>query len=72
MSQNQRLTPNAKSLRQWICEANHNTLTQTGLCHHCGESFEILKHRSICPSCEQNKWGLLSGKEFMVKEIIAH
>ncbi|ORT52860.1 hydrogenase nickel incorporation protein HypA [Vibrio sp. qd031] len=43
-----------------------------GLCHHCGESFEILKHRSTCPSCEQNKWGLLSGKEFMVKEIIAH
>ncbi|WP_053984117.1 hydrogenase maturation nickel metallochaperone HypA/HybF [Niameybacter massiliensis] len=42
-----------------------------GLCRTCHKVFNLLEHARICPECGSQQWELLSGKEFMIKEIIA-
>ncbi|WP_299794372.1 hydrogenase maturation nickel metallochaperone HypA [uncultured Shewanella sp.] len=46
-------------------------LPANALCKACHQVFNILENHSRCPGCEAEEWGLLSGKEFIVKEIIA-
>jgi hydrogenase nickel incorporation protein HypA/HybF len=40
-----------------------------GLCHHCNKVFRIIEHKGKCPICEANDWEMLSGQEFILKEI---
>ncbi|TKB58641.1 hydrogenase maturation nickel metallochaperone HypA/HybF [Ferrimonas aestuarii] len=41
------------------------------LCHGCQQVFNIIQHGNHCPECQSEQWGLLSGKEFILKEIVA-
>ncbi len=41
------------------------------LCKACGKVFNLLEHKSSCPSCSGKDWDLLTGKEFLIKEIVA-
>lgn len=47
-------------------------LPGNGLCKKCGKVFNLIQSKSKCPSCESGEWELLSGKEFMIKEIVAY
>ena len=40
-----------------------------GLCHHCNKVFNIIKNKGKCPICNADDWEMLSGQEFMLKEI---
>ena len=40
-------------------------------CKSCQEIFNVLKHEGKCPKCSGEVGELLSGKEFLIKEIIA-
>lgn len=40
-----------------------------GLCHHCNKVFRIVEHKGKCPICEADDWEMLSGQEFILKEI---
>ncbi len=40
-----------------------------GLCHHCNKVFNIVKNKGKCPICKADDWEMLSGQEFMLKEI---
>ncbi len=40
------------------------------LCHQCQKVFNLIEHHQICPTCGSEVWEILSGKEFMIKEII--
>jgi len=40
-------------------------------CEECGETFNLLENEQKCPTCGADNWEVLSGKEFMIKEIIA-
>lgn len=40
-----------------------------GLCHHCNKVFNIVKNKGKCPICNNDDWEILSGQEFMLKEI---
>ncbi|MBU3208214.1 hydrogenase maturation nickel metallochaperone HypA [Clostridium algidicarnis] len=42
------------------------------ICKSCNKVFNLLENNSKCPNCEGEYWDLLSGKEFMIKEIIAY
>ena len=42
-----------------------------GLCRQCKQVFNIVEHKRICPTCGEGDWELLSGREFMIKEIAA-
>lgn len=42
-----------------------------GVCRSCSHIFNIIEHRSTCPECQGKDWGLLTGKEFAIKQIIA-
>jgi hydrogenase nickel incorporation protein HypA/HybF len=46
-------------------------LPGNGRCLDCSKIFNILKSKSTCPDCESRNWEMLSGKEFMIKEIVA-
>ncbi|WP_125154792.1 hydrogenase maturation nickel metallochaperone HypA [Clostridium rectalis] len=40
------------------------------LCHHCNKVFKIVKNKGKCPICQGQDWEMLSGMEFILKEII--
>ncbi|MGH4039135.1 MAG: hydrogenase maturation nickel metallochaperone HypA [Sphaerochaeta sp.] len=40
-----------------------------GLCHHCNKVFNVIKSKGRCPICNADDWEMLSGQEFMLKEI---
>ncbi len=42
-----------------------------GLCKKCNEVFNMIQHEGKCPKCASKDIELLSGKEFMIKEILA-
>ena len=46
-------------------------LPGNGLCGGCGKVFNLLENDNRCPDCGGDKWELLGGKEFMIKEIVA-
>jgi hydrogenase nickel incorporation protein HypA/HybF len=40
-----------------------------GLCKDCSKVFNLIIDKGICPYCQSKNFELLSGKEFMIKEI---
>lgn len=46
-------------------------LPGNAICKKCNTVFNLIQQNSKCPKCESGEWDLLSGKEFMIKEIIA-
>ncbi|HRS65345.1 MAG TPA: hydrogenase maturation nickel metallochaperone HypA [Spirochaetia bacterium] len=42
-----------------------------GKCRSCGETFNVVKHNAQCPACSHSAFDVLSGKDFIIKEIIA-
>lgn len=46
-------------------------LPGNGRCKSCGKVFNVLENRRVCPDCGENECELLSGREFIIKEIIA-
>jgi hydrogenase nickel incorporation protein HypA/HybF len=46
-------------------------LPGNGICKGCSKVFNIKENNGVCPNCESEKWELLCGREFMIKEIVA-
>ena len=46
-------------------------LPGNALCKGCGKVYNLLQNRKGCPHCGGNEHEVLSGKEFMIKEIVA-
>lgn len=46
-------------------------LPGNAICKKCSKVFNLIENSSKCPNCASSNWELLSGKEFMIKEIIA-
>ncbi len=40
-----------------------------GLCKDCRKVFHLITEKGACPHCRSKRFELLSGKEFMIKEI---
>ena len=40
-------------------------------CRQCGQVFNIVEQQKVCPKCGSEDSELLSGREFMIKEIVA-
>ncbi len=40
-------------------------------CRACREVFDVLEHKSSCPVCHSGNPEMISGNEFMIKEIVA-
>lgn len=40
-----------------------------GLCPKCNKVFRVVKNNGKCPICGETNWELLSGREFVLKEI---
>ncbi|WP_297522270.1 hydrogenase maturation nickel metallochaperone HypA [uncultured Clostridium sp.] len=41
-------------------------------CRECNNIYGVIEHRKICPNCNGEKYDLISGQEFNIKEIIAY
>lgn len=46
-------------------------LPGNGMCRRCKKVFNLLKNEGKCPGCRTGECEIISGKEFMIKEIIA-
>lgn len=62
-----------------VCETNYEdtkleiiTLPANGRCNVCHETYNIIEHRRVCPSCKSDDYHLISGQEFSIKEIVAY
>jgi len=42
----------------------------TGSCNLCQKTFDIVPSEGYCPDCHTKEWTLLTGKEFLIKELI--
>ena len=42
-----------------------------GMCQNCGKVCNLVENSGKCPSCGGNEFDILSGRDFMIKEIIA-
>lgn len=42
-----------------------------GLCKQCHKVYNLIEHRGACPHCAGKEYEILSGKEFLIKEIVA-
>lgn len=40
-------------------------------CKSCKENYNLLLHQEYCPVCNEKAWDLVSGREFIIKEIVA-
>lgn len=43
-----------------------------GLCRDCGKVFNLKENHLVCPHCGSRRYEMLSGREFMIKEITAY
>jgi hydrogenase nickel incorporation protein HypA/HybF len=46
-------------------------LPGNGICKTCNSVFNFIQHEGKCPECESKEIELISGKEFLIKEILA-
>lgn len=46
-------------------------LPSIGQCRSCSETYNIIEHRKICPVCHGDKYEVISGDEFNIKEVVA-
>jgi hydrogenase nickel incorporation protein HypA/HybF len=46
-------------------------LPGNAICSGCGKVFNLLQNENVCPSCAGMNWEIISGKEFVIKEIVA-
>ena len=46
-------------------------LTAKAVCRGCGKTFPVKTSKGICPRCEGADCEVISGREFMIKEIRA-
>ena len=51
------------------CELKIETIKAVTRCEDCGEDYETVKYAKICPKCGSENTYLLTGNEFVIKEI---
>ena len=47
-----------------------NTVPGLAECDDCDEIFNVVEHKGYCPSCGSFEKTILSGKEFLIREIV--
>jgi hydrogenase nickel incorporation protein HypA/HybF len=52
-------------------ELKIEVLPGNGICKECNKVFNLIENNNTCPKCGSKHWEILSGKEFMIKEIVA-
>lgn len=40
-------------------------------CEDCGATYNLLQEQRVCPQCCGQRYAILSGREFLIKEIVA-
>lgn len=53
-------------------ELKIEVLPGNGICDNCKKVFNLIECEKKCPDCGSEDWELLSGREFMIKEIVAY
>ncbi|MBU1020493.1 MAG: hydrogenase maturation nickel metallochaperone HypA [Firmicutes bacterium] len=40
-----------------------------GICNACGFRYDLIQNNNTCPLCKDTSFSIISGKEFMIKEL---
>lgn len=51
------------------CELNYITIEAISYCQDCKKTYPTTKYAKECPYCHSQKTYLVSGKDFMIKDI---
>ena len=46
-------------------------LQGNAMCKDCNKIYNLIENKGVCPSCESKNMEIISGRELMIKEIIA-
>lgn len=46
------------------------TVEGQGVCRNCKRSFPIVKNEGYCPRCGKREADIISGRDFIIKEIV--
>ena len=41
-----------------------------GLCENCGQVYNIVENKGVCPKCGSRDKEILCGREFNIKELL--
>lgn len=41
-----------------------------GRCNCCGFGYDLIANKNICPRCEKEQFSVISGREFLIKQLI--
>lgn len=53
-------------------ELKIETIPGIGRCLDCGAQYNVAEHEGACPECGSRKKDILSGREFLIKEIMIY
>ena len=51
------------------CELNYITIEAISYCEDCKKTYQTTRYAKECPYCHSTRTYLVSGKDFMIKEI---
>ncbi len=64
----------------WYAAAKHTPLENShlridvtpgnGICENCGQVYNIVENKGVCPKCGSREKEILCGKEFNIKELL--
>ena len=43
-----------------------------GKCQQCGFAYHLIENRNQCPSCKSTAFSVITGREFLIKQIIVY
>lgn len=52
-------------------ELRIEVIPANAICKDCQSVYNVIEHKKLCPKCNGDRAELLSGREFIIKEIIA-
>lgn len=51
---------------------NIEILPGIGQCNECKYHFNLKKHDNVCPTCKSEDWTVMTGTDFLIKDVKAY
>ena len=51
------------------CELIIESVPALGVCRECRRQYDLTKYEGLCPRCGKKDFDIISGNEFLIKEI---
>lgn len=53
------------------CQLEIEEIPGIANCQECGRHYRVVKYKGKCPQCQSERYSIISGTQFVIKEIVA-